>query len=61
MMACPGQDCSPIAERERVLIDAIGAAVYTTDAEGRLTYYNTAAAALWGWFPPLGRQLWSGA
>ena len=38
----------------RGLIEALGVAVYTTDAAGRLTFYNEAAVALWGWRPPLG-------
>lgn len=32
----------------RGLLDALPAAIYTTDADGRITYYNDAAAALWG-------------
>src|SRR6185437_11477370 len=36
-------------------------AVYTTDADGFLTYYNAAAAALWGYRPELGRQRWCGS
>jgi transcriptional regulator of aromatic amino acid metabolism len=30
------------------LLQALPAAVYTTDAGGRITFYNEAAAALWG-------------
>ncbi|WP_161600923.1 PAS domain S-box protein [Teichococcus oryzae] len=45
----------------RGLIEALGVAVYTTDAGGRLTFYNEAAADLWGWYPPLGEMLWGGA
>ena len=40
--------------RFRELLDALPAAVYTTDAAGRITYYNEAAAVLWGHRPPLG-------
>lgn len=43
------------------LIDALPAAVYTTDAEGRITYYNDAAAELWGHRPPLGSSEWCGS
>ena len=43
------------------LLEALGVAVYTTDAEGRLTSYNTAAVALWGWRPPLGDARWCGS
>lgn len=34
--------------------------VYTTDAEGWLTYYNEAAADLWGYRPELGKTRWCG-
>lgn len=37
----------------RAMMDALPAAVYTTDAEGRITYFNEAAAALWGCRPEL--------
>src|SRR6478609_4338739 len=43
------------------LIQALGVAVYTTDAEGRLTSYNEAAATLWGWYPPIGDTHWCGS
>src|SRR6478752_9304759 len=45
------------AERERRfrgLLEALPAAIYTTDTAGRITYYNEAAAHLWGHHPPLG-------
>ncbi len=35
-------------------------AIYLTDAEGRITFYNDAAADLWGWRPPLGTE-WCGS
>jgi len=38
----------------RVAIEALPAAVYMTDAVGRITFYNEAAAALWGCRPELG-------
>ena len=47
--------------RYHVLIQALGVAVYTTDAGGRLTFYNEAAVALWGWRPPLGDTQWCGS
>ena len=43
-----------LRERERrfrELLGALPAAVYTTDAAGRITYYNDAAAELWGHRP----------
>jgi PAS domain S-box-containing protein len=47
--------------RFRALLDALPAAVYTTDADGRITYYNEAAAALWGRRPALGGGEWCGS
>jgi PAS domain S-box-containing protein len=47
--------------RFRELLDALPAAVYTTDAAGRITYYNEAAVALWGHRPPLGTGEWYGS
>ena len=52
------------AERERRfrgLLEALPAAIYTTDAAGRITYYNEAAAHLWGHHPPLGTSEWCGS
>ena len=48
-------------ETLRELIEALGVAVYTSDAAGRLTYYNEAAVDLWGWRPPLGDTRWCGS
>ena len=45
----------------RELINALPAAVYTTDPYGRITYYNEAAAALWGCRPELGKSDWCGS
>jgi len=53
-----------LRERERRfrrLLDALPAAVYTTDAVGRITYYNEAAAVLWGRRPSLGTSEWCGS
>ena len=53
-----------LRERERrfrELLDALPAAVYTTDAAGRITYYNEAAAELWGHRPALGSSEWCGS
>src|SRR5207247_4321612 len=50
------------SERQsRALVDALPAAVYTTDAEGRITFFNEAAAALWGRRPTLNSDLWCGS
>ena len=53
-----------LRERERRfrdLLDALPAAVYTTDAAGRITYYNDAAVELWGHRPTLGSSEWCGS
>lgn len=42
------------------LLEALPVAVYTTDAEGRITYYNQAAVELWGYRPELGTR-WCGS
>ena len=42
----------------RELLDALPAAIYTTDAAGRITYYNTAAVQLAGRRPELGSDEW---
>jgi PAS domain S-box-containing protein len=47
-------------ERYRRFLDALGVAVYTTDADGRITFYNEAAAAFWGRRPQLGEE-WCGS
>jgi PAS domain S-box-containing protein len=43
------------------LLEALPVAVYTTDADGRITFYNRAAAALWGHHPELGSSQWCGS
>jgi len=43
------------------LLDALPVAVYMTDAEGRITYYNEAAAEMWGHRPQLGSSQWCGS
>jgi two-component system, chemotaxis family, CheB/CheR fusion protein len=45
----------------RLVLQALPAAIYTTDPQGRLTFYNDAAAELWGWRPELGVQHWCGS
>lgn len=44
----------------RQFCEALGVALYTTDAEGRITYFNEAAAELWGRRPELG-EAWCGS
>jgi PAS domain S-box-containing protein len=51
-----GQDYSA-----REILGALPEAVYVTDAEGRITFYNEAAAQLWGVRPELGRSKFCGS
>jgi PAS domain S-box-containing protein len=44
--------------RFREMIDALPTAIYTTDAEGRLTHFNPAAVELTGRAPELGTDRW---
>jgi PAS domain S-box-containing protein len=43
------------------LIDALPPAMYVTDFDGRVTYVNDAAAALWGYRPKLHNDQWCGS
>ncbi len=43
------------------LLHALPAAIYITDAEGRITFYNEAAAAMWGCRPNLNSDQWCGS
>jgi PAS domain S-box-containing protein len=43
------------------LLEALPVAVYMTDAEGRITFFNQAAADLWGHRPELGSDQWCGS
>jgi PAS domain S-box-containing protein len=44
----------------RQFLEALGVAVYTTDAEGHITFYNEAAATFWGRRPEIGEE-WCGS
>jgi PAS domain S-box-containing protein len=48
-------------ERFQQVIKWLPAAIYTTDAAGRITFYNDAAVAMWGRQPTLGDDLWCGS
>lgn len=48
------------AARYRRFLDALGVAVYTTDADGRITFFNAAAAEFWGRRPAMGEE-WCGS
>jgi PAS domain S-box-containing protein len=43
------------------LLNALPAAIYRTDAAGRITFFNEAAAALWGCRPELGASEFCGS
>ena len=43
------------------LIQALPAAVYATDVAGRITFYNEAAAELWGCRPEIGKSEFCGS
>ena len=47
--------------QSRRIIDALPTPLYTTDACGRITYFNEAAATLWGRRPRLGEEFWCGS
>lgn len=42
------------------LIEDSPLAIYTSDQDGRLTYFNPAAVQLWGRAPVMGEDFWSG-
>ncbi len=43
------------------VLEALPAAIYTTDADGRITFFNEAAATLWGCRPQLGKAEFCGS
>ena len=45
----------------QTLIEYLPVAVYTCDKLGYITFYNRAAATLWGREPEVGRELWCGS
>jgi PAS domain S-box-containing protein len=47
--------------RSRAWIEALPVAVYATDADGRVTFYNRAAVELWGRRPEIGKTMWCGS
>ena len=52
---------APGGDHFRQVLDALPAAVYITDNDGLITYYNEAAARLWGWRPQFGQGHWCGS
>jgi PAS domain-containing protein len=47
--------------RFRELVEALPAAIYMTDANGRITFFNHAAVKLWGHSPRSGEDRWCGS
>ena len=43
------------------LLEALPAAVYTCDLQGKITFFNQAAADLWGRRPEIGKDMWCGS
>jgi PAS domain S-box-containing protein len=60
IFAAPGEADTQEGSFRRVL-DELPAAIYVTDALGRITYFNEAAAALWGHSPTIGVSEWCGS
>jgi two-component system CheB/CheR fusion protein len=62
LRAVQDRGLAPDSERRLYkLLQGLPAAIYTTDAEGRITFYNDAAAALWGCRPKLHTDQWCGS
>jgi two-component system, chemotaxis family, CheB/CheR fusion protein len=45
----------------RTVLDVLPTAVYVTDTNGVITYFNEAAATLWGHRPEIGSDAWCGS
>jgi PAS domain S-box-containing protein len=53
-------DAQRDSTRYRAFLDAVAVAIYTTDTDGRITFFNEAAVELWGRRPELGEE-WCGS
>ncbi len=47
--------------RSRAWLEALPVAIYATDSDGHITFYNKAAVDLWGRRPEIGRTMWCGS
>lgn len=56
-----GASSGPDGRDFRGILDVLPVALYITDPEGRITYYNEAATSLWGHQPALGMSMWCGS
>lgn len=54
-------DIQELGASSRIVLAALPVAIYTTDAEGRITFYNEAAARLWGREPDRFTERWCAA
>src|SRR5271167_3999915 len=54
-------DANLCEDYSRKILDELPAAIYVTDALGRITYFNEAAATLRGHRPVLGTSEWCGS
>jgi PAS domain S-box-containing protein len=45
----------------RQIFESLPTALYTTDADGRITFFNEAAVQLWGRRPAIGEEWWCGS
>ena len=65
MRTRPREDAEAATSTEerlfREMLGSLPAAIYTTDAAGKITYYNEAAAKLWGCRPELGNSEFCGS
>ncbi len=48
-------------QQSRSILEALPSAIYTTDAAGRITFFNESAATLWGVRPELGKSEFCGS
>jgi PAS domain S-box-containing protein len=48
-------------EHFRTILDSLPAAIYTTDPQGRITYFNQQAVTLWGCTPEIGKTEFCGS
>ena len=55
------QPLGPRGKHLESLIQALPAAIYTTDALGRITFFNEAAVELWGCRPEIGKSEFCGS
>ena len=56
----PAAAADPTIDPYRTFLEALAVAVYTTDADGRITYFNEAAVEFWGRRPQIGEE-WCGS